>query len=607
MAMTYDGFEKNAMNLDTFNISDKLKSLNEGFKSSVASNDGIFSTKNLEGQVKGLSKWLGVESQAISNISLESVVGNIKQMYKGVTLEDGSQTLGLKKIGEWRVNKNYKTQIIRAKAGYAAEVISTTKENILNEYSGNGLKTYRADDLPELFKKNDPYVDKVRVDVKGNIVERIQTKFVGKNGKECFNKLNSKKFEKYFKDGKVDKLEVPKDYFKDVKSAITEETEKLEKQLDRVTREGSTEVQEQLQSKIDKLKKMDEMIEQSNTTAREAIQAAKHPKIYAAKEFAKRSASDGVRQAGMAMMITGAISTVDNVQKVMDGSLDVEDAVINIGKDTGTAGAAGFGIGFISTSVSGLMVNSGNELIRSVGKAGGGCLPAAIVSYGIEVHESVVDFAKGEIDKVEFADSLAEGASKTAGGFIGGSIGSVAGPAGTVAGAMVGAKVGEVSYEAQKAIIGTTVDIVTGETTINEVAENTIENTMDIVDDVVDNTKEIADKTIDVSKKVADKTIDVVEKVADKAIDNTKELADATRKLASSTVGYVVSTEAYATAVEQAGEAIEGSAEAVEKLGNKAKSCAGEMVNNASKLGTGVVKDVKSALTSFNIKHKLPF
>ena len=75
-----------------------------------------------------------------------------------------------------------------------------------------GVKTYRADDRPDLFQKNDQYVDKIRVDSTGNI-ERIQVKFVGKDAAECLSKLTSKDFDKYFNDGKVDKMEVPKDYY----------------------------------------------------------------------------------------------------------------------------------------------------------------------------------------------------------------------------------------------------------------------------------------------------------------------------------------------------------------------------------------------------------
>ena len=49
--------------------------------------------------------------------------------------------------------------------------------------------TYRADDRPDLFHKNDQFVDKIRVDADGNVLERIQTKFVGSDGQSWRNWL----------------------------------------------------------------------------------------------------------------------------------------------------------------------------------------------------------------------------------------------------------------------------------------------------------------------------------------------------------------------------------------------------------------------------------
>ncbi|GAA8134019.1 hypothetical protein NP0149_08470 [Helicobacter pylori] len=53
------------------------------------------------------------------------------------------------------------------------------------------------------------------VDEKGNVIPRTatQSKFVGRNGAECFEKFLSKGYEKYLKNGM--KMEIPKDFLGD--------------------------------------------------------------------------------------------------------------------------------------------------------------------------------------------------------------------------------------------------------------------------------------------------------------------------------------------------------------------------------------------------------
>lgn len=89
------------------------------------------------------------------------------------------------------------------------------------------------------------------------------------------------------------------------------------------------------------------------------------------------------------------ISTVDNMILFIDGEITADEMAINIAKDTGTAGALGYGTGFISKGVAIAMEGSSNELISSLA---GSNVPAGLVSFGIASYSSVVDFAQGNID-----------------------------------------------------------------------------------------------------------------------------------------------------------------------------------------------------------------
>ncbi len=569
--MTLDTFDKNAIGASHFDIKGKMGELNKSFDSNAKNADGVFINKKYDVANTGMPAWLGTEAQALKNIKMDALVDNVKQMYEGKELSNGKISLGIKEISTWK-GDSYSS--IKSKAGYAAEVISTTKENIINEASGNGNKTYRADDRPDLFQRNDQYVDKIRVDSNGNIIERVQTKFVGKNGKECYQKLMDKDFDKYFEDGKVDKVEIPKDYYKDVKNEISKQRDSLEKQIDRVKQEGKTDVANEKQAALDRLNQRDKMIEQSNTTSTEAIQAVKHPKAYVAKQMAKRSAMDGVHQAEQAAIVTGAISTVDNVSKYMDGEISGEEAIENIAKDTGTAAVAGFGVGFVSSSASALMQSSSNELIKKVGEAGGGCAPAVVVSYGIEVHGVIEDYAEGTIDNQEFADGLARGAAKVAGGFVGSSVGSAAGPIGSYYGAQIGSEVGEISYEATKTVVKTGLELAKGETTMDGAVAETQES----------------------FENAAAQTVDIVNDYKDSAVE-----------LVNKTVNYAITTEAYATVVDKYGDSLDAGADELAKLEVKAKEYANKAIDIAGRFGQDAASDVRTAINSFNAKNALPF
>lgn len=166
-----------------------------------------------------------------------------------------------------------------------------------------------------------------------------------------------------------------------------------------------------------------------------------------AKELITENAVKAIphHKAGMEMgieaaKITMAVSTVQNTVDFVQGEITAEELVTNIAKDTGTAAAVGYGTGFISSVVSTTMQQSSHQLIQSVGRSS---IPAAVVSFGVQSYDSVVDFAKGDITGQELAYDLGENASSVAGGVIGGAmagaaLGSIVPGAGTAVGFGVG-------------------------------------------------------------------------------------------------------------------------------------------------------------------------
>lgn len=444
--MYYDMIEKNGFDVPKYDTLSKMQSLNSGFETKLTPTNGYY-YKVHDGMNNNIANWLGINvAQNIDDL-YPSVHDTVKKMYSG-SLVDGKYTLGLKEISQWKINPDYAAQNIKQQAGFAAEVISTAKENLIAKQNGTGVTTVRLDDLAD--KKNDPYVDKIRQYADGS-TERVQTKFVGKNGKECLSKLMSKDYEKYLFDGKVDKIEIPQDFYDEIRNTnlIEAKISNLEEQISKVTAEGKNDVASAKQMQIDKLKKIDQMLDRSTVTMQEAIDARIQPKRVTAKLFAQETIKPahevGIKSGLVAAGLTMTISAVDNVTAFIDGEITAKEMVEDITKDTVMAGALGYGTEFITTTVSHTMARSSSTLIKTVG---GSCLPAAVVSFAVESYDSVSDFAQGNITGSELAYDLGENAAAVAGGIkgatIGATIGSVAGPVGTVAGGIVGGVVGTV-------------------------------------------------------------------------------------------------------------------------------------------------------------------
>ena len=209
--MNLDMLESGAMDRNVLDLSDKMKKMHSGFESAVKPESGTFSgiTNHID---KNISNWLGVKIN--ENTDLSAVRGSFmdtaKVMYYGEDLGNGHRTLGLNEINARKRNPDYYYQNLKQQSGFSAEIIGTAKENMQAKIDGTGITTYRADDLakkhPDLFSVNDQYVDKVRIDSNGYIVDTIQVKFVGNNAESCLSKLMSKSYDKYYENNNLTKM-----------------------------------------------------------------------------------------------------------------------------------------------------------------------------------------------------------------------------------------------------------------------------------------------------------------------------------------------------------------------------------------------------------------
>lgn len=163
----------------------------------------------------------------------------------------------------------------------------------------------------------------------------------------------------------------------------------------------------------------------------------------------------GVKSGVVAAGLTCAMSSVDNISACVNGEISGEEAALEIVKDTTTAGGVAYGTAFVSTAVSESMKGSSKALLQQVGSS---CLPAAAAAFAVDSADSIINYAKGEIDGGELTYELGDSASSVAGGVVGGSTGAKIGASvGTVVAPGVGTAVGTVVGGVVGGVVGTVV------------------------------------------------------------------------------------------------------------------------------------------------------
>ena len=355
--------------------------------------------------------------------------------------EGDAKLPGLKTINGWKRSIENYTGQLRQQAKHAAEVIGTAKDNILSKFEKTGLTTHQTKESPVEFQKNAPFVDKLRKNEDGQIVERIQVKFVGRNGEQLLKKLASPRFGKYF-DKNVDKIEIPSDYYDEIfsKNLIRKELADLERQLEYAISVGNTDVASRIQSRISRFQKIQQSLLRSRVSSAEARQAVIYPKTYVARLFTKDITSGGLKQGDFAGVSSAAVSTVENVKNVMDGKITPMEAFGDVTKKTAIADGIGSGVGFISEASALAMLEPSHALIRAMAKI---AIPAEIISVGIDSFDAIVDYSRGTIDGKELAYDLGASTVSVTGAIAGAKAGTAIGTAllpgaGTVAGALIG-------------------------------------------------------------------------------------------------------------------------------------------------------------------------
>ncbi len=401
------------------------------------------------------------KKQKYSNITDATIMGSTSEesaLYASANRENLSVLDRLEEISKRKINPNYINQNINQQAGFSAELKEQAHANAQNILMENGERLVQYDNLSvdqkaqirERFpdyatpSKNHEIVDYISVDEKGNVIPgtATQSKFVGRNGAECFKEFLSKNYEKYLKNGV--KMEIPKDFFGDFQKEANIKIKSLESQIAKQKSFGDFQKAGILERRLQKCKTIKANTRPASITKKEAIEARLNPKLSTAKDVTNLAHQAGMNAMPTGALIGGGVSLVTNVWECVVNGKDPKKAIKHTAIATLKGGALSYGSVFASSSLGGLMQSSANKIIQSLGK---GSVPAMIVGACVANVTIFGRYFSGKIDEVEFCKQLGRtNASLLSGGamaFVGQTLIPI-----PVVGALIGGFVGAVLSEA---------------------------------------------------------------------------------------------------------------------------------------------------------------
>lgn len=401
-----------------------------------------------------------LKSSTINNTTLGIFLNNtiqkngeaasqILQAYKGVRYDSLGNDLNykgrsLKQIKNYKSNPNNSNISDKQQAGFAGELIKEARDNKKAIRSGDSTRTRNTDGIGQT---NNQLHDHVKVDSKGNVIEgsgsqmKIKGKYktkaeIQKSSENIVKDMVSDKWDKYSNNP----MDLPSEQVELAKEFAAKKSKELKSEAAKQRSEGNNAKARELEELSKKYDKAEKNIRDSGVKSKEAMQAKSSTEKFVAKEMAKDIHIGGVEAAKSSFVLTGVISSAQNIYQVVFKEKDVEQACKDVAKDVGTSTAIAYGIGAGGTAIKAVMHSSKSTILKRVGNTN---LPAMVATAVVEVGSSLKKYLNAEISELELVEELGEKGTGMIGAAIGGTIGSIIPGVGTIAGGIIGGVIGQ--------------------------------------------------------------------------------------------------------------------------------------------------------------------
>ncbi|MBC3242971.1 hypothetical protein HU723_27680 [Pseudomonas lurida] len=321
--------------------------------------------------------------------------------FTGVDNEVGKQlSKGLKGISSEGTG-------VKHRAGWAAEVASTSRDNAQAIINKSTERTIRSDDLNrygiQTEGKYREAVDRVRVDAKGNIIYEAQTKLEA-NGNRVANQVSHEehKYSKYF--GK--KLELPSEQVDDARAYCRRRAAGLRKHAETAELEGKTELAEKFRERANKFDKLErEDIVDLGITTEQAVDYVNNPKGETLKDIGRTSHQAGLEGAKVGAVVGGSISLLTNLFSVALKKKELVEATQDLAIDTAKAAALGYGTAFVGAAIKGGLQQSSSQTMRTLSKTNA---PAMVVDICLSLGDSIKRYVNDDISEAQLLHEVGE-------------------------------------------------------------------------------------------------------------------------------------------------------------------------------------------------------
>lgn len=376
--------------------------------------------------------------------------------YTGVDRETGQKLAkGLKDISKSKVDPSNRDANIKQQAGFSAEVKTQARENAEKAIQNKtASRTVRTDDMVKqpdgrghtVGGKNEQLYDIAEVSRGGTYMEGSgrQLKYVGGDAKGCYENLLGEDFDKY-RDAGVP-IEVPSDFYEDVKKNLEERADALKRQIDRAEQKGDAALVQKRKNQLERVEKTKDSLRRGKLTKAEAVEARIHPALSTAKDMAGVAHRAGMEAAKYGAAIGGTVSIVQNLTAVVRGDKEPGEATLAVAKDTASSAAISYGTGFAGSAVKGFMQNAKSGTAQALSKTN---LPGILVTVSLSAASTMKRYCDGEITGVECFEELGEQGTGMLSSALFATIGQIAIPipvVGGLIGGMLGYAVASASY-----------------------------------------------------------------------------------------------------------------------------------------------------------------
>jgi PAS domain-containing protein len=307
------------------------------------------------------------------------------------------------------------------KQGFAAEALAEAQYNADAIISGGTRRMRRTNN-------NDPLVDIQVFGAHGQPLktQRIQMKFVGKDAKDCLNRLHSDEYEKYYYSNAL--LALPDEYcdqlLGDGPDSFKQDIQDAKSKLAAARAQGDQNACARYRKRIKTDEHLRKKIRKAGLAKDEALNAAVCPKRETLKRVAVVAHQGAMGQAVGVMAAAAPVAMMNVVLDCVQQKRTLLEALKERGLDIALAGSIQYVIGFIQIAASGVMKNAANNRLKAIAKTNALTMMA---SLAVENAMLVQRLVRSDMTGEEFIDAVAEtNIGALASSFAGAAVGSAA-------------------------------------------------------------------------------------------------------------------------------------------------------------------------------------